>query len=1060
MRFSHFFVDRPRFAAVISILITIVGGLAYFSLPVAQYPDVAPPTIVVTATYPGASPAVIAETVAAPLEQEINGVEGMLYMTSSSTTDGVMTLTITFAVGTDLDIAQVLVQNRVSIAESRLPEDVRRLGIVTQKTSPDLMIVVHLESPDNSLDQLYISNYASLRIRDVLARLDGVGTLNIVGAREYSMRVWLDPDRMAARKVTATDVVGALRGQNVQVAGGSLGEPPAPSGQAFQLTLNSQGRLRTPEEFSDVIIKSGTEGRLTRLRDIGRVELGARDYQTNSFLDGRPAVALVMFQRPGSNALATAERVKETMAELSRDFPPGLAYRIVYNPTEFIAQSVDAVYTTIFEATALVVLVILMFLQNWRAAIVPVLAIPISLIGTFAVMAAFGFSLNNLTLFGLVLAIGIVVDDAIVVVENIERNLEQGLGPRDAALQTMTEVGSALVSIALVLVAVFVPTAFIGGITGQFFRQFALTIASATVISALVSLTLSPALGALLLRAPHAPKDTMDRLFERVLGGAFRAFDRGFSALQKAYFRVVRRVVHLPRTALGVFAFLLAATALLFQFVPGGFIPQQDQGYLIALVELPKGSSLERTTAVIQRATELALATPGAERIVAFAGFSVATSANAPQSGTIFIGLKDFAERGRGLSAAAIAADLNRKFSSIPEGALFVVPPPPVRGIGNGGDFKMMVEDRSGQGLAALETATWALAGAAAETGEVARPFTLFSTASPQFYLDVDRSRAEMMNVPVSNVFDTLQVFIGSAYVNDFTLFGRNYRVTAQADGPFRLQPEDIARLQTRNAEGEMVPLGSIVKVVPSAGPDRVVRHNLYPAAELQFGTPPGRSTGQAIATMERLARQVLPSGIGYEWTELAYQQTRGTNFALFVFPLCVLFVFLVLTAQYESWSLPLAIVLIVPLCLLFGLLALLLRGMALDILAQVGSVVLIGLASKNAILVVEFARQHEAAGEDRWTAATEAARQRLRPILMTSFALIFGVVPLVLASGAGAEMRQVLGTVVFGGMLGVTLIGLFLTPVFYVVIRGLVDRGDDRHRDSAAPSSGTTAGH
>jgi hydrophobe/amphiphile efflux-1 (HAE1) family protein len=1058
MNFSHFFVDRPRFAAVISIVITILGALAYFGLPVAQYPDVAPPTIVVTATYPGASPEVLADTVAAPLEQEINGVENMLYMTSSSTTDGVMTLTITFALGTDLDIAQVLVQNRVAIAESRLPEEVRRVGVVTQKTSPDLMIVVHLESPDDSLDQLYISNYASLRIRDVLARIDGVGTINIVGAREYSMRIWLDPDRMASLGITASDVVGALRSQNVQVAGGSLGEPPMPTANAFQFTVNSQGRLRTPGEFDDVIVKTGADGRLTRVRDIGRVELGARDYLTNSFLDGRPAVALVMFQRPGSNALATAERVKATMAELSQDFPKGLAHRIVYNPTEFIAKSIDAVYTTIFEATGLVVLVILVFLQNWRAAIIPIVAIPVSLIGTFGVMAAFGFSLNNLTLFGLVLAIGIVVDDAIVVVENVERNHEKGLGARAAALETMTEVGAALVSIALVLVAVFVPTAFLGGITGQFFLQFALTIAAATVLSALVSLTLSPALGALLLRPPHAPPDALDRVVDRALGPLFRGFNRGFDRLRDAYGRAVCRVVHWPKAALAVFVGLLALTALLLRLVPGGFIPLQDQAYLVALVELPKGSSLDRTTAVIQEATKIALATPGAERIVAFAGFSVATSSNATQSGTVFVGLKDFAERGRALSANAIAADLNQRFSVIKEGSIFVVPPPPVRGIGNGGDFKLMIEDRSGQGLAALEAATWQLAGAAAQTGEVARPFTLFSTAAPQYYLDIDRTKAEMMNVPVANVFDTLQVFLGSAYVNDFTLFGRNYRVTAQADAPFRLDPEDVARLRTRNTAGQMVPLGSIVKVKPTAGADRVVRHNLYPAAELQFGTPPGRSTGQAIATMERLAAQLLPPGIGYEWTELAYQQTQGSDLGSIIFPLCVLFVFLVLAAQYESWSLPLAIVLIVPLGLLFSILALLARGMEFNILAQIGAVVLIGLASKNAILIIEFAKQREDAGLDRFTAATEAAQLRLRPILMTSFAFILGVVPLVFATGAGAEMRQVLGTVVFGGMLGVTIVGLFLTPVFYVVIRGLVTRGRPPAPGAAPdPAAGAT---
>jgi HAE1 family hydrophobic/amphiphilic exporter-1 len=1049
MNFSHFFIDRPRFAAVVSILITIVGAIAYFGLPVTQYPDVVPPTIIVTASYPGATPEVIADTVAAPIEQEINGVEGMLYLTSSSTSDGRLTLTITFELGTDLDAAQVLVQNRVAIAEPRLPEEVRRIGVVTEKSSPDLMIVVHLESPDDSLDQLYISNYALLHIRDVLARINGVGQINLVGAREYSMRVWLDPDRMAGLNVTADDVVTALRGQNIQVAGGTLGEQPSPASNAFQVSVSSQGRLLDAEQFGQVIVKSGADGRLTRVADIARVELGARDYLTNSLLDGRPAVALVMFQRPGSNALETAEEVKQTMAKLAPGFPKGLVHRIVYNPTDFIAQSVDAVYIALLEATALVIIVILLFLQNWRAAIIPVIAIPVSLIGTFAVMAALGYSLNNLTLFGLVLAIGIVVDDAIVVVESIERNLESGLAAREAARRTMTEVGTALVSIALVLVAVFLPTAFLGGISGQFFRQFAVTIATATAISALVSLTLSPALGAILLRRHDAPLDRVDRGLDRLLGRVFRAFNLRFDQLQEKYRLAVCRTVRRPGLALSAFAAMLGLTAVGFMLVPTGFIPQQDQGYLITLVELPKGASLDRTTEVIRRATDMALKTPGLERIVAFAGFSAATNSNASHSGTVFTALRDFRDREPGQSGPELAAKLNAAYSQIQEASLFVVAPPPVRGIGSGGDFKLMVQDRSGQGLQALEQATWALVAALAESGEVARPFSTFTTTAPRYFLDIDRTRAEMMNVPIENVFATLQIYLGSSYVNDLTLFGRNYRVTAQADAPWRLAPEDISRLRTRNADGEMVPLGSLVAIRPSSGPDRVVRHNLYPTAEVQMATLPGRSSGQTLAAAERIAAQVLPPGIEYEWTDLAYQQTHTANLGLLMFPLSVLFVFLVLTAQYESWSLPFAIVLIVPLCLLFAIVALLLRGLDINILAQIGFIVLIGLASKNAILIVEFARQQESEGKDRFTAAIDAAQLRLRPILMTSFAFIAGVLPLMLATGAGAEMRQVLGTVVFGGMLGVTFIGLLLTPVFYTVIRGWL---------RAEPASGTPA--
>ena len=1041
MKFSHFFIDRPRFAGVIAILITLVGALSYLGLPVAQYPEIAPPTVIVRAAYPGASPQVIAETVAAPLEQEINGVEHMLYMTSSSTNDGVMTLTITFELGTNLDIAQVQVQNRVAIAESKLPEDVRRLGIVTQKSSPDLMLAVHLLSPDDSLDQLYISNYALLRIRDVLARINGVGQIFIFGAQEYSMRVWLDAERMAARGISAGEVVTALRNQNAQLAGGALGEPPIAADNAFQVTLTGRGRLVTPGEFAAVIVKSAPDGRLTRVGDIARVELGAVDYRTSSFLDGRPAVAMAMFQRPGSNALQTAQAIKDAMEQLSKDFPPGLAYRIVYNPSQFIEQSVRAVYETLLEAAMLVVLVILLFLQNWRAALIAIIAIPVSLIGIYGVMAAVGFSLNNLTLFAMVLAIGIVVDDAIVVVENIERDLDRGLTARDAARHTMTEVGTALVSIALVLVAVFIPTAFLGGITGAFFRQFGVTIAGATVISALISLTLSPALGAILLRPSAAPPDRLDRWLARLAAPVFRGFNAGFDAVRRGYGRSVRSVVAHPRMALGVFAALLLATAGLFRIAPTGFIPTQDQGYLIAIVELPKGAALARTRDVVQRATKMVLASPGIAHTVAFAGFSVATGANQTQSGTLFIGLKPYAERGPALGAQAIAGQLNRLFSQLQDAQVIVIAPPPVRGIGTGADFKMMVEDRGGQGLPALEAATWQLAGAAAQSGSAARSFTTFSNNSPEYFIDIDRTRAEMLDVPVENIFETLQVYLGSAYVNDFTLLGRNYRVTAQADAPFRLTPENVARLEARNRSGDMVLLGSVITMRASAGPDRVVRHNSYPTAELQVGAPPGRSSGDVLTAMEDLARSVLPPGFGYDWTELAFQQRRSSGTGLFMFPLSVLFVFLVLAAQYESWSLPFSIVLIVPLCLLFAVTALLLRGMDVNILAQIGFVVLVGLASKNAILIVEFARQKQDAGMDPATAAVEAAEIRLRPILMTSLAFIFGVLPLALASGAAAEMRRALGTVVVGGMLGVTLVGLYLTPVFFVVIRGWLAR-------------------
>ncbi len=1045
MKFGHFFIDRPRFAAVISILIVLVGALAYFNLPVTQYPEIAPPTIVVRATYPGAPSEVIANTVATPLEQEINGVENMLYMTSQSTSDGQMSLTITFKLGTDLDIAQVLVQNRVAIAEPRLPEEVRRLGVVTAKSSPDLMMVVHLESPDDTYDQLYISNYALLQIRDVLARIDGIGNITVFGAREYSMRVWLDPERLAALDLTAGDVVRALQAENVQVAGGALGQAPMPLPHAFQLTVNTQGRFADAEQFRNVIVKAGDDGRLTRVRDIARVELGARDYVTNSYLNGKPAVAIAIFQRPGSNALTTAAQIQDTMQRLSQDFPKGLAYRIVYNPTEFIEESIDSVYTTIFEAVALVILVIIVFLQSWRSAIIPIMAIPVSLIGTFAVMAAFGFSLNNLSLFGLVLAIGIVVDDAIVVVENIERNLEQGLAPKEAARVTMNEVGTALVSIAVVLSAVFIPTAFIGGISGQFFRQFALTIATATIISAFNSLTLSPALGGILLRAKDAPKGGFERAWDALLGPFFRLFNRGFDAARSAYATNVCRVAQRPMASLAIFAVLVVCTVLLFQRVPGGFIPQQDQGYVIVAIELPKGASLDRTDAVALRATEIIRGVPGAFNAVAFAGFSGATFTNASNAGVVFVTLKPFAEREPGDTAPALVERLWAALSQIPEAQFFVINPPPVRGLGSGGGFKMMVEDRAGSGLRALEGATGQLVGKANQTPGVEQVFSTFSTTTPQYFLDIDRTKARQLDVPVENVFETLQVYLGSAYVNDFNLFGRTYRVTAQADAPSRLEPQDIARLRARNATGDMVPLGSVAQLRRTTGPDRVVRHNLYPSAEVQGSASIGVSTSEVMAHMEQLANETLPRGFDFDWTEIAFQEKQAGNAGLLIFPLSVLFVFLMLTAQYESWTLPLAIILIVPLCILFALLGVWIASMDNNILTQIGFIVLIGLASKNAILIVEFAKQREEQGKSRYAAATEAAQLRLRPILMTSFAFILGVVPLVLALGAGAEMRRALGTAVFSGMLGVTIVGLFLTPVFYVVIRGMASRGSSR---------------
>jgi len=1041
MNISRFFIDRPIFAAVLSIVTVVLGGLAYSALPVAQYPDVVPPTIVVQASYPGAPPEVIADTVATPIEQEVNGVENMLYMSSQATTDGQMTLTITFKLGTNLDLAQVLVQNRVAIAQPRLPEDVRRLGIVTLKSSPDLLMVVHLLSPNNRYDQLYIGNYALIQVRDRLRRIDGVGDVNLFGLREYSMRVWLDPARLAVRNIATSDVVQALRAQNVQVASGTIGQPPTPSGHAFQIPVTTLGRLREPEEFENIVIKTAPGGLITRVRDVARIELAARDYSVNSYLNNQPAVAMAITQLPGSNALATSDAVERTMRELSKGFPEGIDYRIVYNPTVFVRESINEVLHTLFEAVGLVVIVVLVFLQTWRASLIPLLAIPVSLVGTFAAMKAFGFSLNMLSLFGLVLAIGIVVDDAIVVVENVERHIAEGLAPREAAYRAMDEVTGAVIAIAFGLSAVFVPTAFVSGISGQFYRQFALTIAVATILSAFNSLTLSPAMCALLLQPHGAKKDWFGRLWDRVFGSFFRLFNRAFERTSHGYAGAVGRLVRRPGIALGAYVALLALTVVGFRTVPTGFIPAQDKGYLITAIQLPDGASLERTDAVVRRASEIILDTPGVSFAVAFAGFSGATRANSANAGAIFVGPKPWDERRHGPTANELLMTLQRRLSEIEEATIFVIPPPPVQGLGTSGGFKLLVQDRGGQGFRALQEVTDNFVAESRRDPDVSGVFTTFRASAPQIYADIDRVKAQKLDVPIANLFDTLQVYLGSTYVNDFNRFGRTFQVRAQAEGAYRAEPEDIIRIKTRNTAGDMVPLGSVVNVEWRSGSDRIVRYNMFPAAEVQGNSAPGGSLGTALDSMERLAAKLLPPGMQIEWTDLSYQAKLAGNTAIFIFPLCVLFVFLVHSAEYESWSLPLAIILIAPMCLPFALFGTWLRGMDDNLITQIGFIVLIGLAAKNAVLIVEFAKQQHESGTDKFTAAVEASRLRLRPIMMTSFAFILGVLPLAIATGPGAEMRQSLGTAVFSGMLGVTLFGLFVTPVFYV----LLQRGERR---------------
>ena len=1052
MRFPHFFIDRPIFAAVLSILIVVFGAVAYPLLPVAQYPEIAPPTVVVNATYPGATAETLAETVAAPLEEAINGVENMIYMSSSSTGDGVLAITITFKPGTVVDQAQVLVQNRVAEATPRLPDQVRQIGVTVRKNSPDILLCTTLFSPDKSLTQQYISNYATTQIIDRLARIPGVGGARIFGARDYNMRVWIDPDLAAARNLTVDEITGAVRVQNAQAAVGSVGAPPFNrGGTAFQLGIETQGRLTSPEQFGEIIIKRDDQGRLTRLRDVARVELGAQDYGINPFFSGQPATAVCITQLPGSNALSTADAVRTEIERASQSFPPGMTYRIPYNPTEYISASIEEVQRTLFEALLLVALVVLLFLQSWRAAIIPIIAIPVSLIGSFAVLAAFGFSINNLSLFGMVLAIGIVVDDAIVVVENVERLMhEKGLSPRDAAHETMDEVSGALIAIALVLCGVFIPTSFIPGISGQFYQQFALTIVSATAISAFVSLTLSPAIAALLLKPKHDGEPAPGL---RGLGTRFaRGFNRGFDALGRRYGKLTARAVRALAMLVIVYAGLIALAGWRFTATPVGFIPAQDQGYLIVAAQLPPGASLQRTTEVLQRAQSIALRNPATVGTVAFAGLDGATFSNAPNAAAMFVSLKPHEDR---KGADEVANELRQQMGAITDGVLLVIPPPPVRGIGTGGGWKMLIEDRQNQGYQALEGVAFAMMMKANQSPGLTAAFTTFNARTPRLKADIDRQRAEQLGVPVQNVFATLGTYLGSTYINDFNFLGRTYRVTAQADAPYRDEIADIGKLRTRSASGATVPLDAVLTLKNETGPYRVVRYNLYPSAELQGDTTRGFSSGQSLATMARIAQETLPAGMSFEWTELAFQQQQAGNTGTIVFGLAVLFVFLLLAANYESLVLPFAVILIVPMCLLAAIVGVNLMGMDNNILTQIGLVVLIGLAAKNAILIVEFAKQNEDAGMDLLEAAEHAAAQRLRPILMTSIAFILGTLPLVIGSGPGAEMRRALGVAVFFGMIGVTVFGLLFTPAFYVISRKL---GDSAARRLRRPRAGEAA--
>ena len=1039
MSFSDYFIKRPILAAVLSIVIFLVGLIAMFRLPISEYPEVAPPTVVVRAVYPGANPKTISETVAAPLEQAINGVEDSLYMASQATSDGVMTLTITFKIGTNLDNAQMQVQNRVSQALPKLPAEVRNLGVTTTKTSPDLLMVVHLYSPDSRYDDIYIRNYATLQVRDVLARLPGVGQVRVFGSGDYAMRVWLDPNKVAAKGLTASDIVAAIREQNVQVAAGGIGQQPNSRPVDTELLINTQGRLTSEDEFGAIIVKTGAAGERVQLRDVARLELGASEYALRSRLDNKSAVALPVAQLPGSNAISTADAVRATMKELSASFPEGLRYEIAYDTTIFVRSSIEAVVHTLFEAILLVVLVVILFLQTWRASIIPLAAVPVSLVGTFAVMHALGFSINALSLFGLVLAIGIVVDDAIVVVENVERNIRLGFAPVEATKRAMREVSGPVIATALVLAAVFIPTAFISGLTGQFYKQFAITIAISTVISAFNSLTLSPALSALLLKDHHAPKDWLTRAMDRTFGWFFRPFNRFFEWASHKYSAGVARILRVSTIALVVYAGLFVITGLLFNKIPSGFVPTQDKQYLIAFTQLPAAASLDRTDTVVHRMAEIALAHPGVAHTIAFPGLSINGFTNSPNSGIVFVALKPFEERkAKDLSGQAIAQQLQREYAQIQEAYIAIFPPPPVRGVGTIGGFKLYIEDRSDSGLDALFDTTQDLIAKARQTPGLTGLFSSYTVNTPQLAVDVDRAKAKAQGVPLANVFETMQINLGSLYVNDFNRFGRTYQVVAQADAQFRDSAEDILRLKTRNAAGQLVPLGSLAKVHETYGPSSVSRYNGYPAAEINGAAAPGFSSGQAEALIEKVAAENLPHGMALDWTELTFQKILAGNTGVYIFPLCVFLVFLVLAAQYESFRLPFAVILIVPMALFSALFGLWVTRGENNVFTQIGLIVLIGLAAKNAILIVEFAVKSREEGESIVDAALDAARLRLRPILMTSIAFIAGVFPLAVSTGAGAEMRRAMGVAVFAGMIGVTLFGLFLTPVFYVVLEKL----------------------
>ncbi|MDW3682086.1 multidrug efflux RND transporter permease subunit [Cupriavidus sp. CV2] len=1041
MNLSKFFVDRPNFAAVISVMIFLAGLIAIPKLPVSEYPEVVPPSVVVRAQFPGANPKVIAETVATPLEEQINGVENMLYMSSQAASDGVMTLTVTFKLGTDPDLATQLVQNRVNEALPRLPDVTRQLGVSTIKSSPNLTMVVHLVSPNDQYDNLYLRNYALLNVKDELAKISGIGQINLFGAGNYAMRVWLNPQKVAERHMNPEDVVAAIRKQNIQVAAGVIGGAPYKDNVEIQLPVNVQGRLADIDQFENIIVKRDG-GVVTYLKDVARIEMGASDYALRAQLDNKQALALVIFQSPGANAIEISNNVRAKMEVLSKRFPKGLEYRIAYDPTTFVRDSIKAVTHTLLEAIVLVVLVVILFLQTWRAAIIPLLAVPVSVVGTFAVMHVFGFSINALSLFGLVLAIGIVVDDAIVVVENVERNIASGLAPREATIKAMKEVTGPIIAIALVLCAVFVPIAFISGLTGQFYRQFALTIAFSTVISAFNSLTLSPALAALLLRGHDAPKDQLTRAMDRLLGGFFMRFNRFFQRSSDAYSGGVKRALHRKRGSILIYVVLLGATVLGFSKVPGGFVPIQDKGYLVNLIQLPDGATLDRTESVVRQMTEIAAKEPAFRNAVQFPGLSLNGFINSSSSATVFLGEKTFEEmREVGASGPAMAGSLQQKFAGIKDAFIAAFPPPPVQGLGNTGGFKLQIEDRGDAGYVELSKTVSAVLDKARKAPELARVYSTYNVTTPQLFADVDRTRASQLGINVDDIFKTMQIYLGSLYVNDFNKFGRTYQVIAQGDKDFRSSRDDILKLKVRNNEGEMVPLGAVVRITDTSGPESASRYNGYRSADINGGPAPGYSTGQAQAAITRILDETLSGEMTFEWTELAYQQILAGNTALIVFPICILLVFLVLTAQYESVFLPLAIIMIVPMCLFSAITGVWLTKGDNNLFTQIGFFVLIGLACKNAILIGEFARELEIHGKSTFAAAIEAAHLRLRPILMTSIAFIMGVLPLVLSHGAGAEMRHAMGVAVFFGMIGVTFFGLFLTPIFYVMARALEKR-------------------